>query len=63
MRQMARASAWRSQLSRGQVPSRVVREEAAPILLYGWDNDATQMVAFGMVGGVIGQLIGNPTIP
>lgn len=44
-------------------PSRVVAEEARPILLYGWDDTNDEMIAFGMVGGQVGAHVGNPTRP
>lgn len=62
-RRQARVQDYRSALSRGLVPSRVVREEAAPVMLFGWDATNEVMVSFGLVGGPLGQLIGNPTMP
>jgi hypothetical protein len=59
MRRVARPYAPTGAMASGAAASRIVREDAAPVLLYGWDDEAGEEVVFGYVGGPVGMMAGN----
>jgi hypothetical protein len=61
IRRLARPYAPSGAMASGAAASRIVREDAAPVLLYGWDDEAGEEVVFGYVGGPVGMMAGNPS--
>ncbi len=61
IRRLARPYAPSGAMASGAAASRIVREDAAPVLLYGWDDEAGEEVVFGYVSGPVGMMAGNPS--